>query len=108
MRVSVTIPANNEMRSVGDVVRSCKAYCEDVIVVDDGSIDDTAQVSQAGTEVCIIIWKDEHCKFCEGGVDYADSVANLVHSSTRSLVFSRVFEEYSSVKAWLAGIPSAS
>lgn len=41
----------------------CKAYCEEVIVVDDGSIDDTAQVSQAaGTEVCIIIWKGEHCK----------------------------------------------
>ena len=46
MKVSVIIPANNEMHSVGDVVRSCKAYCQEVIVVDDGSIDDTARVSE--------------------------------------------------------------
>ena len=47
MKISAVIPANNEMHSVGDVVLSCKAYSQEVIVVDDGSTDDTAQLSQA-------------------------------------------------------------
>jgi len=52
MKISVVIPANNEMHAIRDVVRSCRAYCQEVIVVDDGSTDDTAQVSRtAGAKV---------------------------------------------------------
>jgi cellulose synthase/poly-beta-1,6-N-acetylglucosamine synthase-like glycosyltransferase len=39
--------AHNEMSSIADVVRSCKRYCDEVIVVDDGSTDDTSEVSRA-------------------------------------------------------------
>jgi len=44
--VSVVIPANDEMNSIGDVIQGCKRYCEEIIVVDDGSTDETARVSR--------------------------------------------------------------
>lgn len=47
MRISVIIPAYNEMNSIADVVRSCRHYCDEVIVVDDGSADETSKVSRA-------------------------------------------------------------
>lgn len=35
------------MNSVGDIVRLCRLYCDEVIVVDDGSTDSTSSVSRA-------------------------------------------------------------
>ncbi len=45
--VSAVIVANNEGGTVGDVVSQCKSYCDQVLVVDDGSTDNTAEVSEA-------------------------------------------------------------
>jgi glycosyltransferase involved in cell wall biosynthesis len=45
MRVSIIIPAYNEATRVGDVVRRLLAYGE-VLVVDDGSVDATADVAR--------------------------------------------------------------
>lgn len=53
MKISAVIPAHNEMNSVADVVRSCKEYCDQVIVVDDGSTDETFSVSMAADAVVI-------------------------------------------------------
>jgi glycosyltransferase involved in cell wall biosynthesis len=39
--ISTVIPANNEEGSIGDVVRRCEKYCDEVIVIDDGSTDRT-------------------------------------------------------------------
>lgn len=51
-RVLVIIPALNAERSVGAVVRDCKAVVKDVLVVDDGSADRTAEVArEAGAQV---------------------------------------------------------
>ncbi len=51
-RISAVIPAHNESPCVGDIVRCCKRYCDQVIVADDGSTDDTAQVSEtAGARI---------------------------------------------------------
>jgi glycosyltransferase involved in cell wall biosynthesis len=51
-RVMVLIPAYNAARSVGDVVRASKEIVRDVVVVNDGSRDDTASVARAaGAEV---------------------------------------------------------
>lgn len=51
-RVLVIIPALNAERSVGAVVRDCKAVVSDVLVVDDGSADRTAEVArEAGAQV---------------------------------------------------------
>jgi len=41
------IPAYNESRHIGAVITGVKQYIADIIVVDDGSCDDTAQIAQA-------------------------------------------------------------
>ena len=48
-RVLVLVPAWNEERSVGDTVREIRAASSryDVVVIDDGSTDDTADVARA-------------------------------------------------------------
>jgi len=51
-RVLGIIPALNAERSIGAVVRDCKAVVRDVLVVDDGSADRTAEVARdAGAQV---------------------------------------------------------
>jgi glycosyltransferase involved in cell wall biosynthesis len=51
-RVLLVIPAFNEERSVGDVVRAARRLRYDVCVVDDGSVDRTAeQAADAGAQV---------------------------------------------------------
>jgi glycosyltransferase involved in cell wall biosynthesis len=46
-RALVLIPAFNAAKSVGDVVWQCKEFVPDVVVIDDGSSDDTAAVARA-------------------------------------------------------------
>jgi glycosyltransferase involved in cell wall biosynthesis len=51
-RVLVIIPALNAERSIGTVVRDCKAVVSDVVVVDDGSADRTAEEAKvAGAQI---------------------------------------------------------
>jgi len=52
-KVSVVIPAYNEATSIGEVVASCKAFCDEIIVVDDGSTDDTAEIAKNSGAVVI-------------------------------------------------------
>ncbi len=42
----VGIPAYNEEKTIGDVVKRSLQYSDKVIVVDDGSNDDTANVAK--------------------------------------------------------------
>ena len=53
MKISVVIPAFNEEQAIGDVVRAVPAErVHEIIVVDNGSTDDTAQrASAAGARV---------------------------------------------------------
>jgi len=54
MAVSVIIPAFNEDRTVGNVIKAVKSlnYIDEIIVVDDGSYDKTAEVAvKAGAKV---------------------------------------------------------
>lgn len=52
MRVSVVIPAYNEARKIGSVVKASAKHADEVIVVDDGSKDSTAEkASKAGARV---------------------------------------------------------
>jgi len=53
LKISAVIPAHNEMRSVGEIVRCCMRYCDEVIVVDDGSTDGTGAVSEAAGALVI-------------------------------------------------------
>jgi glycosyltransferase involved in cell wall biosynthesis len=52
MKVSALVPAFNEARTIGEVVRGTLAHVAQVLVVDDGSTDGTGEVAAAaGAEV---------------------------------------------------------
>jgi glycosyltransferase involved in cell wall biosynthesis len=52
--VTVIIPAYNEERTIGGVVRALRKYRCGVLVIDDGSCDGTADVARkAGVEVVL-------------------------------------------------------
>ena len=46
-RILVCIPAFNESKHIGDIVRNAKAYCSEVLVCDDGSVDNTSMVAKS-------------------------------------------------------------
>ena len=52
-KVSVVIPAYNEAMSIGSVIAECKAFCDEIIVVDDGSTDDTTEIAKKSGAVVI-------------------------------------------------------
>lgn len=47
MKVCCVIPAYQESRAIEQVVRASRRYCDSVIVVDDGSTDDTGSIAAA-------------------------------------------------------------
>jgi glycosyltransferase involved in cell wall biosynthesis len=52
MSISIVIPAYNEAKRIGDVIRSAISYSDDILVIDDGSTDTTALVAEdAGARV---------------------------------------------------------
>lgn len=52
-RILVCIPAFNEAKNIGDVVRKAKVYATEVIVCDDGSADDTFSAAKAAGAIVI-------------------------------------------------------
>ena len=52
MKTIVIVPAFNEQAAIGGVVQKSLQYVDDVLVVDDGSSDDTSQIaSEAGASI---------------------------------------------------------
>ena len=52
MTISVIIPAYNEATRIGETVRQARKYASEVVVVDDGSVDGTAEEAErAGARV---------------------------------------------------------
>lgn len=52
MNISIVIPAYNEAKRIGEVIRSAISYSNDILVIDDGSTDNTALVAKdAGARV---------------------------------------------------------
>jgi glycosyltransferase involved in cell wall biosynthesis len=53
MRICLLIPAYNEARTIGQVVSEARKVIEHVVVVDDGSRDDTARIAEDSGAVVI-------------------------------------------------------
>lgn len=53
-RVSVVIPTYNEAMSIGNVVANCKAFCDEIIVIDDGSTNGTSKIAKKSGAVVIV------------------------------------------------------
>ncbi len=52
MRIVCAIPTYNEAETIANVIGGCKQFCDEIIVVDDGSTDSTwAEASKAGARV---------------------------------------------------------
>jgi len=50
--ITVVIPAYNEEKTIGDIVEELKQHGYDVLVIDDGSVDNTTEVArEAGAKV---------------------------------------------------------
>lgn len=52
-RILICIPAYNEAKSIGEIVKKAKLYATEVIVCDDGSDDDTYNVAKAAGAIVI-------------------------------------------------------
>lgn len=60
-RIAVVVPSYNEARWVGETVSTMPAFVDDIIVVDDGSFDDTARrAAQAGDRRVSVVRHDEN------------------------------------------------
>ncbi|MBF0504606.1 MAG: glycosyltransferase family 2 protein [Candidatus Omnitrophica bacterium] len=71
-KIFFLIPAYNESKVIGDVVRSVKSEFEDVVVIDDGSIDQTSQKAQeAGAVVLKHLMNRGQGAALKTGIDYA-------------------------------------
>ena len=46
LTISVVIPALNEAMTLGEVIDNCRVFCDEVIVVDDGSTDNTSEIAE--------------------------------------------------------------
>lgn len=62
MRIAAVIPAYNEGKRVGNVVEEAKKFVDYVIVVDDGSTDDTADIAKHSGAIVL-----RHIENCGAG-----------------------------------------
>lgn len=51
-RVAIIIPAYNEEKHIGEIIKKCQKYSTDIVVIDDGSTDDTVRVALEAGAIC--------------------------------------------------------
>lgn len=71
-KVAVVIPALNECATIGRVVASVRPFADEVVVVDDGSFDETARIARdGGAEVVSHAKNEGYDKSIEDGFYHA-------------------------------------
>jgi len=72
MKISVVIPAYNESKAIGKVIGELKQRVNQIIVVDDGSIDNTAEIArESGAEVLAHFLNRGQGAALQTGIDFA-------------------------------------
>ena len=72
LKTCILIPAYNEEKRIGPVVREVLEYCPDVVVIDDGSPDNTDRVAaEAGATVLEHVHNQGKGAALQTGFDYA-------------------------------------
>jgi glycosyltransferase involved in cell wall biosynthesis len=84
-RIAVVIPALNEERAVGAVVAAIPDWVDDVIVVDNGSTDATAEIAVAHGARVVLEPRRGYGAACRAGVEAAG--AKRVHGAANIIVF---------------------
>ncbi len=65
IQILVCIPAFNEAKTITEIVEKAKKYAAEVVVYDDGSIDNTSEVARASGATGSIIFKEQRiwCRY---------------------------------------------
>lgn len=72
MKICIVIPAFNEAKTIGEVINAVKSCGSDILVVNDGSADDTENIAKASGADCITFRKNQgKGKALKCGFDYA-------------------------------------
>ena len=53
MRVCLLLPAYNESRTIGQIIQEASEFISEIVVIDDGSSDETAEIASASGVVCL-------------------------------------------------------
>ena len=53
MRICLLLPAYNESKTIGQIIREATEFITEIIVIDDGSSDRTAEIAVAAGVVCL-------------------------------------------------------
>ena len=54
MKVCLLLPAYNESKTIGRIIQESSAFISEIVVIDDGSSDETAEIAAACGAVCLI------------------------------------------------------
>jgi len=76
--VKVVIPAQNESQAIGKVISEIPAWVSEVIIADNGSTDDTAEVAKAHGATVISVPIPGYGRACLGGIAAAGDYDILV------------------------------
>ena len=53
MKICLLLPAYNESKTIGQIIQETSEFINEIIVIDDGSSDETAEIAAACSAVCL-------------------------------------------------------
>ena len=53
MKVCLLLPAYNESKTIGQIIQESSAFIDEIIVIDDGSSDETGEIAAACRAICL-------------------------------------------------------
>ena len=63
MKTCLLLPAYNESKTIGRIIQESSEFINEIIVIDDGSLDETAEIAAACGAVCLTntgeLWERE-------------------------------------------------